>query len=219
MNFTRTLLAAALLSTTVLAQANITHASFVDVAGSISFDGWNELNRNRVGGALTEADLVAGTGSNVVGSGDAVLTRVTGDHYPAGSGLYGGASTFTFTDSTLAPSADALVFQGIINNFSGVDFALTLSFNGGSQALAASTISSVLTGGVADQYTYTWDLSGLAQPVGDYTLTFGIGFSQMLAFQVDQVAAVPEPSTYALLAGGLGVVGFVARRRSGVAAR
>ncbi|MCZ8077133.1 MAG: FxDxF family PEP-CTERM protein, partial [Paucibacter sp.] len=30
-----------------------------------------------------------------------------------------------------------------------------------------------------------------------------------------QISAVPEPQTYALLLGGLGLVGFVARRRKG----
>lgn len=200
------------------AQANTTHASFTDVEGSLSFDGWNELNRNRSTGALTEEELVAGTTANVAGSGDAVLTRVAGTHYPAGFGLYGagdadGDALLTFTDGTLAAGATTLVFQGIINNFSGVDHTLLLSFNGGTQALAADSISSVLTGGINDYFTYTWDLSALDMPLTSYSLALGIGFSQMLAFQVDQVAAVPEPSTYAMLLAGLGAVGVVARRR------
>jgi hypothetical protein len=39
----------------------------------------------------------------------------------------------------------------------------------------------------------------------------GAGFIDGLAFV--NVAAVPEPSTYALMLAGLGLVGFVARRR------
>ncbi|MFG6417020.1 PEP-CTERM sorting domain-containing protein [Roseateles sp. DC23W] len=212
-----TALAAVLLATASLAQANTTHESFSDVTGSASFDGWNQLNRSGLGCAdstCSTAKLVAGITANVAGSGDAVFKRDSGDHYPAGFGLYGGNSVLSFIDTTLVGNLGTLVFQGIVNDFSGAGFGLTLSYNGGTQALAASNVSSVLTGGVADYYRYTFDLSGLGA-VNSYSLSLNAGFSQMLAFQVDQVATapVPEPSTYALMAGGLGLVGWLARRR------
>ena len=81
----RSVVSVALISASAFAHANGTHEQFVDPAASLSFDGWNELNRNRTGGALTVEELVAGSGSNVAGSGDAVFTRVSGDHYPAGN--------------------------------------------------------------------------------------------------------------------------------------
>lgn len=218
----QSLVLTALIGVASFAQANAVHESFVNVTSSVSFDGWNQLNRNRLdanGNAdpLTTAQLVAGTAGNVAGSGDALFTRVSGDHYPAGAGLYGGASSFTFSDSTLASGITSLVFQGIINDFDGsfggTPFSLTLSYNGGSQLLAATNTSFVDTGTAADYYTFTWDLTGLSAPLSSYTLTLNAGFSQMLAFQVDQVSAVPEPSTYALLIGGLGLIGAAVRRR------
>lgn len=222
--FKQTLLLAALISSASLAQANTVHATISDVSGSLSFDGWNELNRNRVGGALTAAQLLAGTVANVAGSGDAVLSKLSGSLYPAGAGLYGDGA-LSFTDNSLVAGLSTLVFQGIINDFDAqfgnTPFSLTLSYNGGSQALAASSVSSVLNGGVSDLHTYTWDLSGLGAPISSYTLNLNAGFSQMLAFQIDQTVAapVPEPSSYALLACGLAVIGGVARRRQQAGSR
>ncbi|GAB7563137.1 hypothetical protein LG202_11760 [Methylobacillus methanolivorans] len=226
MNITamRILMGASLLAVASLAQANATHDSFIDVANSVSFDGWNQLNRNRVdanGNAapLTAAQLAAGTVANVTGSDDATLKLVSGNYSPASAGLYG-SGYLTFTDNTVANDITSIVFQGIINDFynipgfgSGVPFSISLNYNDGNQAIAGTLVSFVDTNAVADYYQYTWDLSGISSPITSYTLNFNIGFSQSLAFQVDQVAAVPEPSTYAMLMLGLGAVGFAARRR------
>jgi len=146
---------ATLFAITGLAQANTTYSSFVDVADSVSFDGWNQLNRNRVdnnGAAnpLTAAQLAAGTAGNVAGSGDALLTQVSGSYYPAGFGLYGDGN-LTFTDNTVASNISALAFQGIVNDFNasfgGEAYTITLSYNGGSQAIAGTLVNFVNTGG------------------------------------------------------------------------
>jgi hypothetical protein len=207
-----------------LAQANTTYSSFVDVANSVSFDGWNQLNRNRVDSnnapnPLTAEQLAAGTAGNVAGSGDALLKQVTGSYYPAGFGLYGDGN-LTFTDNTIASNIGSLVFQGIVNDFNasfgGEAYTITLSYNGGSQAIAGSLVNFTSTNTVDDYYRYSWDLSGVTTPITSYTLNFSAGFSQALAFQVDQVAAVssvPEADSYAMMLLGLGVMGVVARRR------
>ncbi|MCB5184568.1 PEP-CTERM sorting domain-containing protein [Methylobacillus gramineus] len=213
---------ATLFAAATLAQANTTHATFIDIADSVSFDGWNQLNRARVdanGNAspLTSAQLAAGTAGNVAGSGDASLKLLSGGYYPAGFGLYGDGR-LTFTDNTVASNISSIAFQGIINDFDasfgGTPFSLTLSYNNGNQALKGSLVNFVNTDTAADYYYFTWDLTGIASPITSYTLNFNIGFSQSLAFQVDQVAAVPEPETYAMLMLGLGVMGFAARRRT-----
>jgi hypothetical protein len=216
---------ASLFAITGLAQANTTYSSFVDVADSVSFDGWNQLNRNRVddnGAAnpLTAAQLAAGTAGNVAGSGDALLTQVSGSYYPAGFGLYGDGN-LTFTDNTVASNISALAFQGIVNDFNasfgGEAYTITLSYNGGSQAIAGTLVNFVNTGTVDDYYYYSWDLSGVSTQITSYTLNFSAGFSQALAFQVDQVAAVssvPEADSYAMMMLGLGVMGAVVRRRN-----
>jgi PEP-CTERM motif len=46
-----------------------------------------------------------------------------------------------------------------------------------------------------------------ANPGATLTITPGVGN------EISSVSAVPEPSTYALMLAGLGVIGFIARRR------
>jgi hypothetical protein len=215
---------ASLFAITGLAQANNTYSSFIDVADSVSFDGWNQLNRNRVDSngtatPLTSEQLAAGTQGNVTGSGDALMTMVSGSYYPAGFGLYGDGN-LTFTDTTVSNNITSLAFQGIVNDFNasfgGEAYTITLSYNGGNQAIAGTLVNFVNTGTVDDYYYYSWDLSGISAPITSYTLNFNAGFSQALAFQVDQisVSAVPEADSYAMMMLGLGVMGFVARRRN-----
>ena len=79
---------------------------------------------------------------------------------------------------------------------SAIRFGLTNPGQGGStyDALFSGSVTS-LPGGLNNTYTLT--LSGTALRVDDVVIT----------------AAIPEPETYALILGGLGIVGFVARRR------
>lgn len=215
----------AMLAATSLTHANSTYSSFIDVDGSVSFDGWNQLNRNRLNDngdltPLTAQELLDGTAGNVTGSGDAIFTQLRGTHYPAGAGLYGGNGLFTFTDNTVDSSANYLVFQGIINDFSvfdGVESILkvTLDYNGGTQGIAAQLIAFGDTGTAEDYYRYAWDFTTFDAPVTSYTITLEIDFSQLIAFQVDQttLSPVPEPSTYAALLAGAAMAGIVIRRR------
>ncbi|BBO30806.1 PEP-CTERM sorting domain-containing protein [Lacipirellula parvula] len=150
-----------------------------------------------------------GFGSNVAGSGDAVMTRISGSVYPAGAGLYGNG-VITLTDSTIESGLTSLEFQGIINNFDAAPFGLALSYNGGSQSLIPSLLTFTSTGTVADYYHYSWDLANIAEAIDSYAITLTLGFTQSLAFQVDQVA-VPEPTTLAL--GAVGLCGLIVRHR------
>lgn len=67
--------------------------------------------------------------------------------------------------------------------------------------------------GVANSYHF--GLGGQYLTAGTFTLTFD-NLPQSANFFVDDinVSAVPEPSTYALMLAGLGVIGFAARRRT-----
>lgn len=234
----RTAAFAGLLAASALAQANTTNAAFVDVANAISTDGFNQLVSSRI----NAANLVAGIASNVADSdGNAILKRTSGTAYPASAGLYewgGPRSTFEISITPVSGAA-TLVLQSFVNISNGANNVWgllsaanlpKLSFNGGNQLLAATTLTSTSvaytdmngTPSAADPVNpnyslFTWDLSSISVPITSLRLSFATdAHSQSLAFQVDQigaVAAVPEPSTYALMASGLGIMGLAALRR------
>lgn len=85
--------------------------------------------------------------------------------------------------------------------------------------LGGSTGNSVIGGDVANGYTnYSFDLSTLLAAGGTYTLRFAsVANEGQLQLGIDnvslQVAAVPEADSSSMLLAGLGVMGFVARRR------
>jgi hypothetical protein len=105
--------------------------------------------------------------------------------------VYNAAGTLTpFTANLDKPYSFADTFTGAGN--SGFVFALTSS--------EASALQAVFAPG---------DRVGLSASASNATggfETFSVGNSPT-------VAAVPEPETYALILGGLGFVGFIARRR------
>lgn len=95
---------------------------------------------------------------------------------------------------------------------SGSASSVLLTFN---EAIAGEFLVSLKLGNFSAYYDFT---SGVA--AGE-TLTFtghlesyeGYGLSHASVYYNDVVPGVPEPETYALMLAGLGVIGFVARRR------
>jgi len=201
------------------------YSLFTSVQGSVSYDGWNNLSRTGLGFAASDtagatAALVGGIQANVAGSGDAVLTRLTGTIYPSGSALYNAGNNnphvLEIADTTLVSGIGSLVLQSYVGLLQAGSYATAvLNVNGGSQSLAADSVVGVVNGADGEAYrTWTWDLGGLG-PVDSYSLlvTVGGGAVQVWGFQVDQIAAVPEAGTTAMMVAGLGLMGLMLRRR------
>lgn len=229
----KTIALAVALSVSGTAWASATHDAFVDVTNSANTDGFNNLSAARI----TTPQLVAGVASNVnEGASDATLKRLSGGFYPASFGLYSWStdSNFSLSVGSAIAGLTSITLQSFItvDTTQGVDGLLqagylpSLSFNGGTQALTPVWSVTPVSGGFGmdgsplpatannpNYGVFTWDLTGVTTPVTSFAVNFGIDtHASALAFQLDQVAAVPEPGTYAMMLAGMGLIGMRLRR-------
>jgi len=116
--------------------------------------------------------------------------------------------TFSF-DLSLGSyvSADVVNTKVVVRNVVKSDITgLTLSvFDGSVWTAYGSSVTDLVLNAATD--TYKFQITGTG--VG----SLGKGAYQFSAYTAPVAAPVPEPETYALMLAGLGVVGFVARRR------
>lgn len=134
-----------------------------------------------------------------------------GDTFAGGNSGATFADRFTFAvEGTIGANLDAVVTS--ISRSADVGLNITaLALYGADDALIASGTS--LQSGVFD----LWTISSSNLAVGDYYLQVSgalvsdtsASFGGAIA-----LAPVPEPGTYGMMLGGLGVLGFLARRRA-----
>ena len=133
----------------------------------------------------------------VLDAGDANWTGEFGTRHKVGNFT----DTFTFSYSGLSAIATGFV-TNVQNTKSNIDFSWA-TLNG--VALDLSNEGKYSTVDFFDlpvSGTLTLIVSGIAT-----------GDSASYAGTIDVTSAVPEPTTYGMLLGGLGVMGFLARRR------
>lgn len=219
MNFKKTLLAVALAGASVSAYAvptvmEVTGGQFgmgfftgggflpitafgsgaADITDQYNLAGWNTSVAQPSGVAApgSIASFTFGTGAN-----DQVNTFTA----PASgqAGVAGGGPFPVFTGS-LVNGATTMDMSSFFANWNGTEFnqgssaaALTLSGCGATSCNYSMAWTSAIVGGPFNGQTGSWKLTGT-------------------------IAAVPEASTYGMMIAGLGLVGFVARRRTRSAA-
>jgi hypothetical protein len=171
--------------------ANQNPASFIDLATDVTI----------VGGALYPA------GSNqlpnaAIPSNTSPVKSSIGDWLAAGPGN-GGDATMTFG----APTSFVSFLWGSPDNYN----TLTVDTNLGSYNFQSSNLLGLVYNGDQSFASYV----GFTADAGEFINSLSF-HSTSNAFEVANfsvTAPVPEPETYALMLAGLGVVGFMARRR------
>lgn len=146
-----------------------------------------------------------------------------------GSGFFGDAfaddnggatftDRFTFTVPTAQDGSPGTTLNAIVSSISGsADTGLDIT----GLSLYSTTGNTLVTAGNALQSGAidVWTVTSSGLEAGSYYLQVSgnLNSDQSAAFggAVSMTTPVPEPETYGLMLGGLGVLGFLARRRKG----
>jgi hypothetical protein len=173
-------------------------------------------------GAFAAATLAPGVDTFDDLSPDTFLalptTRTAGDYgYTIGSpeGLFtvGGGDTWMSTNAL----SDVIDITGLTGGVQGVGgFVFGTDFSG---FVVPSTVTLTVTavGGAIDSLTIPSNTAttflGAVSMDGIQSIRLSIAAEYVTLNDLTLAAAIPEPGTYALMLGGLGLVGWLARRR------
>lgn len=127
----------------------------------------------------------------------------------------GEASTYDFYNHVL-PTLTYTTSLGTVSSIVASSSSILEAVNNGTVSMPTGEEPIYI-----NQYLLQWDLSSITQPITSFSINFtGVQHAQLYGLTLTQasgaIAAVPEPSTYAMLLSGMammGVVGAVRRRR------
>lgn len=200
--------------------------------------GWEKLGTNYAGNSWGSQGYPTGypgagpwpspISPNVSGStSGATFTKDSGNGYFSGSSIYdaGSSGMFSLTDNAPLGNLATVILQLDVGAPVGV--VPTLSFNNGSQALAANYFASFAgeytANGPSGPYPTTnhawqWDLSGVTEEITSYAIRWGsVPNNHLTQYEVTLTAgdtfmqAVPEPTSAMLIT--IGALTLMCRRR------
>lgn len=205
MKFVKTAIAASILAASSAAQAGIVF-SFEEIGGDIVMNSSGQLDTSKLISFAAPHWGGVGIETNAAPESDIMGDTTMGDI----------DTGFTFSAGTdFSPWIGDMFTQ---SNFSwsttGTTQFTTYVWNPdrtpGIGLSSADLINGLWTPDVSWSTAGTFASLGMTE--GEYTISDSVT-NEFISIQIGQVSAVPEPSTYALMFGGLGLVGFMAARR------
>lgn len=193
--------------------------AFVAQAQTVLTDAWTVAGNawtpashpNYATDGIISADVGSQSGATITTSSKAGLYT----NY-----FYSLFTTPTFTLATSNVLADVRTISFSVTIAGAFSSGPVLNFNASNSALSNYTFTAGATSDVggfsAVTNTYTWDVTGLGSSSAFnivWALPNHTAIGAVTLTQDINVSAVPEPSTYAAIFGGLVLVGAVARRR------
>ena len=168
------------------------------------------------------ADINTTKAINMVSDGSGGFNAHYGDNFLGTSAGSTFSDTYTFTLTGLADSSASLtssyLLSSTIKDLDITSFSLNL-YNPVDNSIITTYAGTNITAAGANP-TDSWQLTAMGLTAGTYFLEVdgkvvgngGGSYGSDLTIS-PAVSAVPEPASYGMMLGGLGLIGFVARRR------
>jgi len=167
-------------------------------------------NISGVGGSATINATFGNFRAGDAGPGSTQPLTTDGFYIPA----FGSAATFTFSNLTEGSTVDLYGISAWYSNVSN-DYASRVTFGNGT-AVAAATIGDPV-GTAPTRANFTYIGSAVVGISGSLSGSFQTGLTDEYEGQLGglwiEVTAIPEPSTLAMLLGGVGLLAFRRRMR------
>ena len=172
-------------------------------SSAVDFTGWSYDDESRLVGGFDLSDF------GMVGAGESVvITEIDAPTFRLDWNLAAGVKVLGGFTNNIGRADELNLFDGAGSLVDRLAYGDATIGGPRTQNVSGRAITAAALG--ANDATQ-WMLSSVGDTEGSYkSLSDAVGSPGVTAF----AAAVPEPETYAMLLAGLGLIGFVARRRA-----